>query len=59
MGAVQREHGEKARYPWFKTPAMDRLASEGVRFRNAFVTHSICSPGAPGFSRGNTPTSTA
>ena len=52
MGAVQREHGEKARYPWFETPAMDRLASEGVRFRNAFVTHSICSPGRAGFLTG-------
>lgn len=26
------------------TPAMDALASSGVRFRNAFVTTSICSP---------------
>lgn len=25
-----------------KTPALDRLASQGVRFRNAFVTTSIC-----------------
>ena len=25
-----------------KTPTMDRLAAEGVRFRNAFVTTSIC-----------------
>ena len=27
-----------------KTPNMDRLASEGVHFRNAFVTTSLCSP---------------
>jgi len=52
MGAVQREHGEKARYPWFETPGMDRLAAEGVRFRNAFITHSICSPGRAGFLTG-------
>src|SRR5687767_11203331 len=26
-----------------KTPQMDRLAREGVRFRNAFVTTSLCS----------------
>lgn len=52
MGAVQREHGEKGRYPWFETPAMDRLAAEGVRFRNAFITHSICSPGRAGFLTG-------
>ena len=26
------------------TPAMDRLAREGIRFRNTFVTTSLCSP---------------
>lgn len=52
MGAVQKEHGEKARYPWFETPNLDRLAAEGVRFRNAFITHSICSPGRAGFLTG-------
>ena len=52
MGVVQREHGELARYPWFETPNMDRLAAEGVRFRNAFITHSICSPGRAGFLTG-------
>ncbi len=52
MGAVQREQGEKARYPWFETPSLDRLAAEGVRFRNAFITHSICSPGRAGFLTG-------
>lgn len=52
MGAVQKEHREKARYPWFETPNMDRLAAEGVRFRNAFITHSICSPGRAGFLTG-------
>ena len=31
---------------------MDRLAAEGVRFRNAFITHSICSPGRAGFLTG-------
>ena len=44
MGVVQQEQGEQARFPWFKTPAMDRLAVEGVRFRNAFVTLSLCAP---------------
>src|SRR5437762_74813 len=44
MGVVQREQGERARFPWFQTPNMDRLAAEGVRFRNAFVTLSLCSP---------------
>jgi len=52
MGAVQKEHGEKARYPWFETPSLDRLAAGGVRFRNAFITHSICSPGRAGFLTG-------
>jgi len=52
MGVVQREHGESARFPWFETPAMDRLAAEGVRFRNAFVVHSICSPGRAAFLTG-------
>lgn len=44
MGVVQREQGDKARFPWFTTPNLDRLAGEGVRFRNAFVTYSLCSP---------------
>ncbi len=44
FSAVQREHGERGRYPWFQTPNMDRLAAEGVRFRNAFVTSSLCAP---------------
>lgn len=46
MGVVQREMSATARFPWFTngTPNMDRLAAEGVRFRNAFVTTSLCSP---------------
>jgi N-acetylglucosamine-6-sulfatase len=44
LGMVQREQGEKARFPWFETPNLDRLASEGVRFRNAFVVNSLCAP---------------
>jgi arylsulfatase A-like enzyme len=44
LGVVQREQGEKARFPWFETPNLDRLASEGVRFRNAFVVNSLCAP---------------
>ena len=30
--------------PVLQTPHMDRLAAEGVHFRNAFVTTSLCSP---------------
>jgi arylsulfatase A-like enzyme len=52
MGVVQREQGQRGRYPWFETPALDRLAAGGVRFRNAFITHSICSPGRAGFLTG-------
>lgn len=52
MGAVQREQGDKARFPWFKSPGMDRLAAEGVRFRNAFVTLSLCSPSRAAFLTG-------
>jgi arylsulfatase A-like enzyme len=44
LGVVQREQGDRARFPWIQTPNMDRLAAEGVRFRNAFVVNSLCSP---------------
>ena len=44
VGVVQREQGENGRFPWFRTPNMDRLAVEGVRFRNAFVVNSLCAP---------------
>lgn len=33
-----------AGHPVLKTPHLDRLASEGARFANAFVTTSLCSP---------------
>ncbi len=52
LGVVQREQGEKGRFPWFLTPNMDRLAAEGVRFRNAFVTSSLCSPSRACFLTG-------
>src|SRR5205814_1587554 len=44
LGVVQREQGDKARFPWLQTPNLDRLASEGIRFRNAFVVNSLCAP---------------
>lgn len=44
LGVVQREKGDRARFPFFATPHLDRLAAGGARFRNAFVTHSLCSP---------------
>jgi len=30
--------------PFLETPAMDRMAREGIHFRNAFVTTALCSP---------------
>jgi arylsulfatase A-like enzyme len=45
MGAVQREQGERARFPWLRTPRLDELAERSLRFRNAFVVNSLCSPG--------------
>ena len=33
-----------AGHPLLRTPAMDRLAAEGARFRNAYCTNSLCAP---------------
>jgi arylsulfatase A-like enzyme len=52
LGVVQREQGDKARFPWLQTPNMDRLAAEGVRFRNAFVTMPLCAPSRAAFLTG-------
>jgi arylsulfatase A-like enzyme len=43
MSVVQQERGESARFPWFKTPHLDQLAAEGVRFRNAMIANAVCS----------------
>src|SRR5690349_7974664 len=52
MSCVQKEQGDAGRFPWSKTPNMDRLARDGVRFRNAFVTSSLCSPSRACFLSG-------
>jgi arylsulfatase A-like enzyme len=52
LGVVQREQGDSARFPWFRTPNLDRLAADGVRFRNAFVVNSLCSPSRACFLTG-------
>ena len=41
-----------AGHPWLETPALDRLAGDGVRFSNAFVTCSLCSPSRASFLSG-------
>ena len=33
-----------AGHPFLKTPHTDRIAKEGVRFTNAFVTNALCAP---------------
>lgn len=30
--------------PWLETPQLDRLAHDGIHFKNAFVTTALCSP---------------
>jgi arylsulfatase A-like enzyme len=52
LGVVQREQGEKGRFPWHESPHLDRLAAEGVRCRNAFVVNSLCAPSRSVFLTG-------
>src|SRR5689334_8766037 len=52
LSVVQKEQGDRGRFPWFKTPNMDRIASEGVRFRNAFVVNALCAPSRAVFLTG-------
>jgi len=39
-------------HPFLKTPSLDRLASEGILFSNAFCTTSLCSPSRASFITG-------
>jgi N-sulfoglucosamine sulfohydrolase len=38
--------------PYASTPALDQLAADGVRFQNASVTYSVCSPSRASFYTG-------
>lgn len=44
VGCVQEEQQERGRFPFLRTPNMDRLAREGLRFGNAMCVNSLCSP---------------
>jgi|HigsolmetaAR201D_1030396.scaffolds.fasta_scaffold10868_3 Arylsulfatase A and related enzymes len=39
-------------HPVVRTPNIDRLANEGVRFNNAFTTAPVCSPSRSAFNTG-------
>lgn len=47
--------GFSGRYPFLKTPNIDRLKKEGVNVENFFVTQSICSPSRASFLTGTYP----
>ncbi len=38
--------------PYVKTPILDKMAEKGVRFHNAFVPYSVCSPSRACFLSG-------
>src|ERR687892_26251 len=44
-----------AGHPFLKTPNIDRIASEGALFRNAFIPAPLCSPSRASFLPGQYP----
>ena len=47
--------GFSNRYPFLKTPNIDKLAEQGANIKNFFVTQSICSPSRASFLTGTYP----
>jgi N-acetylglucosamine-6-sulfatase len=43
---------DEVEYPFVRLPNLQRIAREGVRFRNAFVTTPLCSPSRASFLTG-------
>jgi arylsulfatase A-like enzyme len=41
--------------PWLRTPCMDRLAAEGVRFANSYCTSPVCGPSRASIATGLMP----
>ncbi|MEI7731361.1 MAG: sulfatase-like hydrolase/transferase [Verrucomicrobiota bacterium] len=41
--------------PWLKTPAMDSLAANGIRFQRAYSVNPVCVPARVGMFTGHTP----
>ena len=47
--------GFVGRYPFLKTPHIDKLRKEGVHFKNAYCTNSLCAPSRATFLTGMFP----